>query len=222
MAQTVIHLHRLGDTAGLSQGPASKAVSNIRRIARSAAAAIVEIAVVGRAAVVNTSTSIILADTTITSIALSRGNSLLETVAKGGTGRAVPDHLRDLAGRARVDARAAAGAVVGLHEARVADAVVGRRGADAAFAFLHDYGQDEAVVYAGFAGDLVDCAFDVVDFCGGVVGAPAVILHVSVFVSRGVVIDWFGSSRLTRSSRRTFASVDSWRSKAGQRSPRRS
>lgn len=86
-------------------------------------------------------------------------DALREAVAGRGARRAVADHARDDACGARVlHAVLVAGgrAVVVLHQARVADAVVGRRGADAAAALLDDDSEDEAVVHARLAGYLLD------------------------------------------------------------------
>lgn len=64
-------------------------------------------------------------------------------------------------------------AVVGLHEAWVLDGVGGRWGAHAAVGFLHDDGEDEALVDAGGLGDGLDGGLQVCVFgCGVVVDVP--------------------------------------------------
>ena len=91
-------------------------------------------------------------------------HALGQAVAGVGSGGALADHGGDDVVGARVldpaVVVAGAGAVVALHDARVADAVVGRRGAHAAAALLEDDGEDEAVVDAGLVGDLLDCVPD--------------------------------------------------------------
>lgn len=57
-----------------------------------------------------------------------------------------------------------------LHKARVSDPEVGGRGADTAAGFLHDDGEDEAVVDEGLLADLLDRVPDGADFGAGVVG----------------------------------------------------
>jgi len=71
------------------------------------------------------------------------GKTLLQPIAAGRTSRTVCNHLRDFAGGAGVlDGSVVAGScsVVRLHEAWVADAVVGGWCADATIAFLHHDG----------------------------------------------------------------------------------
>ena len=62
-----------------------------------------------------------------------------------------------------------------LHETGVSDGPGGRDDANTAVGFLHYDGEDEASVYAGRSSNLEDGRFDVGDFFGGVVGAPAVV-----------------------------------------------
>ena len=72
-------------------------------------------------------------------------HALLQAISCGSACGAVGYHLRDFRGGAGVLDRAVvagAGAVMGLHETRVGDAVVCCRGADAAFGFLHHDGED--------------------------------------------------------------------------------
>lgn len=166
--------YSLGTALRGRESPASEAISHISGVARSATEAVVEVAVVRGAAVVKTGSTVEFAAAVVTSCTLGLGQSLLETIARGGPAGAVTDHLGDLAGRAGVLARAAARAIVRLHEAGVADAVVGGGHADAALALLHHDGEDEAAIYTRLAGDLVDGALDVADLVVRVVGAPAV------------------------------------------------
>lgn len=49
-----------------------------------------------------------------------------------------------------------------LHEARVADTVVASRSTDASAGLLKHYGEDKAVIDAGFVSDLLDGLPDVV------------------------------------------------------------
>ena len=94
------------------------------------------------------------------------GVELLEAVPGRGTLGAVADHLEDAAFRiARVEGDAG----VGLHDARVADAVVGGADADVAAGFLHDDAEDDAGVDAGLGGDFGNRFLDEADFAGAVV-----------------------------------------------------
>lgn len=101
-------------------------------------------------------------------------DALRQAIAVARAARAVVDHLADGGRRARVLHRAAVvarrGAVVVLHQAWVAHAVVGGRGADAAAGLLHQDGEDEAVVDAGLLGDGLDAVVDGADFGAAVVG----------------------------------------------------
>lgn len=64
-------------------------------------------------------------------------------------------------------------AVVRLHQAWVFDGVGGCWSAHAAVGFLHDNGEDEALVDAGGLGDGLDGGFEVCVFgCGVVVDVP--------------------------------------------------
>lgn len=91
-------------------------------------------------------------------------DDLREALARRGARGALADHLVDGVVGARVlhPAVVVAGAlaVVVLHQARVADAVVCRRRAHAAARLLHDDGEDEAVVDAGGGGGLLDAVPD--------------------------------------------------------------
>ena len=156
------------------EGPAREAVGNVHGVAGGAGEAVVEVGVVDGAAVVQTGGGIVRAAAGVAELGGGAGVGLLEAVAVGGAGGAVADHLDDLVLGAGVDAGAGAGAVVGLHEARVDDAVVRGGRAHAALALLHDDGQDEAAVDARLARDLLDGRVDAVDLVRRVVGAPAV------------------------------------------------
>ena len=94
------------------------------------------------------------------------GIELLEAVAGLGALGAVADHLEDAAaGVGRVEGDAG----VGLHDARVADAVVGGADADVAAGFLHDDAEDDAGVDAGLGRDLLDGGLDEAHFARAVV-----------------------------------------------------
>ena len=66
-------------------------------------------------------------------------------------------------------ARVESDAGVGLHDARVADAVVGGPDADVAAGLLHDDAKDDTGVDAGLGGDLLDGGFDKADLAGAIV-----------------------------------------------------
>lgn len=104
LAFKLINSSHLSPAAGSSEGPASKAVSNIGGVAGSAAETVVEVVVVDRAAVVHAGSSKVVSLGTSSSGASSLGHGLLETVSAGGTGGTVLDHLVDLVPGARVDA----------------------------------------------------------------------------------------------------------------------
>lgn len=77
-----------------------------------------------------------------------------------------------------------------LHDPRVLDSVIGGRGTDAAAGFLHDDGEDEAVVDEGFVGDFLDGGVDV---CGLVFGVGLLVVDAAgagEMVS--VVVESFG------------------------------
>lgn len=104
-------------------------------------------------------------------IPLRRIDTLRQPIAPIRAPHAIRHHLHDHVRRARVanairvDAVVAArGAVVVLHHARVGDAVVGGRGADAAAGFLHYDCEDKAVVDEGVVGDFLDGGVDVRGF----------------------------------------------------------
>lgn len=97
------------------------------------------------------------------------GEKLLEAVAVGGARRAILDHADDLRRRARADIVAGVSAVVRLHQTGIGDAVVCGWGADAAVGFLHDDGEDEALVYSGGLGDGLDGRLEGFAFLVGVV-----------------------------------------------------
>lgn len=89
---------------------------------------------------------------------------LREALALGRAGRALGDHLVYGTRRARIlyaSVVVARGlAVVVLHQARVAHAVVGRLDAHAAARLLHDDGQDEAMVDARRRSGLLDAVIN--------------------------------------------------------------
>ena len=106
---------------------------------------------------------------------------LLQTIAVGRPHGTITDHLLDLGGGARVldilggiDAGiAAALAVVGLHETRIDDTIVGSVHAHATVAFLHDDSQNEASIDTRLASNLGDGALHVGHFAlSGVGNAP--------------------------------------------------
>ena len=115
-------------------------------------------------------------------------DALCQAIAVASTSCAVVDHLLDGAGRAGVlhatIVVACRGAVVILHQSWVAYAVVGRRGAHTAAGFLHDDGEDEAVVDAGLLGYRLDAVVNGAYFGAAVVCLPelAAGLEHQVFV----------------------------------------
>ena len=94
------------------------------------------------------------------------GIQLLQSIARRRTLRTITDHLKDATLRV---ARVERDTGVGLHDARVPDAVVGGADAHVAAGFLHDDAQDDARVDAGFGRDSLDGGLDVGDFAGAVV-----------------------------------------------------
>ena len=167
--------------AGGGEGPASQAVGDVDGVAGGAGDAVVEVAVVDGAAVVHAGGGVDGLGVGVAEDARGGGEGLLEAVAGGGAGGAVGDHLEDGGGGAGVDAVAAAGPVVRLHEARVDDAVVGGRGPDAPLGLLHHDRQDEALVDARLPRHLLDRRVDVGDLRVRVVRPPPVpparVLH---------------------------------------------
>lgn len=157
-----------------SQGPASETVGNIGRVATGSSEGVVEVVVVDRAAVVHASRGIVVTSTIVVGGSPGLVKSLAKTITVGGSGSAVADHLDDLVVGARVDTGAVTGAVVGLHETRVADTVVGHGSADTALGLLHDNGEDVAPLNTSLARDLDNSVPDVVDLRLGVISAPAV------------------------------------------------
>lgn len=101
-------------------------------------------------------------------------DTLGQAIAITRASSAIRYHLADGAGRAGVLHHAIVvarrGAVVVLHQAGIAHAVVGGRGAHAAAGFLHHDGEDEAVVDAGLLGDGLDAVVDGAYFRAVVVG----------------------------------------------------
>ena len=94
------------------------------------------------------------------------GVQLLQSVPGRRTLRTIADHLKDATLRVAGIERDTG---VGLHDARVPDAVVRRADADVAAGFLHDDAQDDARVDAGFGRDPLDGGLDVRDFAGAVI-----------------------------------------------------
>lgn len=66
-----------------------------------------------------------------------------------------------------------------LHEARVLHGAEGRIDANAAAGFLHNDGEDEAVVDERLLRDLLDAVVDVLDF------VAAVVRHAELVAARG-------------------------------------
>ena len=118
---------------------------------------IIEIALIHRPRVVAAESLIVVA---------VPGVQLLQSVPRRRTLRTIADHLKNATLRV---ARVERDTGVGLHDARVTDAVVGRADADVAAGFLHDDAQDDARVDAGFGRDPLDGGLDVGDFAGAVV-----------------------------------------------------
>lgn len=111
-----------------------------------------------------------------------------KTVAVVGAGGTLADHPVDgVVGARGLDvAVVVAGvvAVVVLHQAGVADAVVGGAHADAAARLLHDDGEDEAMVNTSAAGGLLDAVPDGADLGAAVVGN----VHPLARVEHGVLV----------------------------------
>jgi len=83
----------------------------------------------------------------------------------------VNDHLPDCRdGCERVEGDA----IMGLHDSRVCDAVVGGRNSQAATRLLHDNSQDGTVVNSRCSGDLLDIILDPVDLAVSVIWTPSI------------------------------------------------
>lgn len=141
--------------------------------------AVVEVVVVNRARVVQPSSRVVGTSSAASAakLGLGTGKELLKTVSVNGASGAIADHLNDpvIATATNTSISTSTIAVVGLHKARVANAIVGGRGADTTNRLLHDDSEDEAVVDASLARDLLDSGVDIGNLLLGVVdGAPAV------------------------------------------------
>lgn len=158
--------------AAAAARPADQTVGNVRSVAVSGDAGAQVTVGSNRAGVVAASGLVVRSNIAGTTVG---GNELLQTITIGSTQGTITDHLLDLGGRAGVLDRAvdvaATLAVVGLHETRVDDAVVGGRDADTAVALLHNDSQDEAGIDAGLAGDLGDGSLDVGHLALGSIGS---------------------------------------------------
>ena len=132
-------------------------VGNRLNISTGSANRVVEIILVHGARVIPAESLIVVAVSLIQLLQAVPGRSALGAVA---------NHLEDAAlGIVRVEGDAG----VGLHDARVPDAVVRGPDADVAAGFLHDDAQDDALVDAGLGADLVNGFLDEVDLAGAVV-----------------------------------------------------
>ena len=136
---------------------AHEPVSNRLNINTRGANRVIEIALIHRPRVVAAESLVVVA---------VLGVQLLQPIPRRRTLRTVADHLKDATLRVAGIERDTG---VGLHDARVADAIVGRADADVAAGFLHDDAQDDALVDAGFGRDPGDGGSDVGDFAGAVV-----------------------------------------------------
>ena len=136
---------------------AHEPVSNRLNISTRGAHRVIEISLVHRPRVVSAESLIVIA---------VLGVQLLQSVPRRSTLRTIPDHLKDASLRV---SGIECDTGVGLHDARVSDAVVGLADADVAAGFLHDDAQDDARVDAGFGRDPLDGGLDVRDFAGAVV-----------------------------------------------------
>ena len=68
-----------------------------------------------------------------------------------------------------------------LHEARIADTEIGRRGTYAASGLLHNDGEDETMVHLSLRRNLLDAIVDITDFVPGVI-SPGVEFAESAFL----------------------------------------
>lgn len=132
-------------------------VGNRLDISASGANGVVEIILVHRSRVVAAESLVVVVVPCVQLLQAITGRSTLGTVA---------DHLENAAlGVAWVESDTG----VGLHDARVTDAVVRGANADVAAGFLHDDAKDDAAVDAGLGGDLLNGSLDEGDFAGAVV-----------------------------------------------------
>ena len=143
-----------------------QAISNIATIARRTAHSIRQIRRIHTAGVIRPDGP--------PNIAARLGQKLDEAVARARALNPILDHLQDAAlGIGRVEGDA----VVGLHDARVDDAVVGGGHAHVARALLHDDGEDDARVDVGGARDFLDGALHEADFLWRVVDLEGREIH---------------------------------------------
>ena len=132
-------------------------VSNRLNISTRGADRVIEISLIHRPRVVSAESLIVVA---------VLGIQLLQSISRRSALRTVADHLKDAALRiARIERDTG----VGLHDARVPDAIVRRADADVTAGFLHDDAQDDTLIDAGFRRDPLDGGLDVCDFAGAVV-----------------------------------------------------
>ena len=154
--------------------PAGQTVGNVAGVAVSGNAVLEVSAGSDGATVVDASSLVEAGDVAVGSVPVGRlVDAVGKTIAGAGAGGAVGDHLGDGRLRARVGNAvlvAGSGTVVVLHQAGVADAVVGGGDADAATGLLHDDGKDKSVVDTGLLGHLLDGVPDFADLLAGVVG----------------------------------------------------
>lgn len=113
----------LSSAAGSSEGPASESVGNIGSVAVGASETVVQVAVVDRSAVVHTGGRIVRTGTLVVDGGRGLGKGLLQAISRSCSVGTVLDHSVDGRIGARVDAGAVASAVVGLHEAGVANSL---------------------------------------------------------------------------------------------------
>lgn len=98
-----------------------------------------------------------------------------EVIGTGSKRTSITDHLNNLGVGAGALSIAGAGALVALHETRVAHGVGGGRDPDTTLGFLQNHGKDEPVVDLGLLSDLLDGGLEVRGLGLGVVRAPAVV-----------------------------------------------
>ena len=136
----------------LRKDPASQPIRNIRRVALCCNPVAQITGWINRARIVDSRGFIEPRDTS----RVRQVDTLSQTIPTTRSCGSLADHLRDDVVRARVlhltceIAMAGTIAVVTLHQARVAHAVVGRWYANAAAGFLYHDREDEAVVDFGF------------------------------------------------------------------------
>lgn len=134
-----------------------KPISNRLNIGSSSTDRIIEIILVHRSRVVSAESLIVVVVPSI---------QLLQAIPGGGSLSAITDHLENAALRV---AGVESDTSVGLHDARVSDAITSSTDADVASGFLHDDAKDSAGIDAGLRCDLLDGSLDETDFAGAVV-----------------------------------------------------